>query len=562
MEKDIVQKFRDLSAVPESNEAFNKWLHLKDAFSFMKENATGDEVVLYGIGHCVFIHAVLAKTSAVTPPDVEDLLSWSFNASASWGVWTTLDDKEPSVSMCNPLDDERCKSVRGGEQLVFARDFEGRVNERSYYELLQKFACVSGLHFLSERNAYCRLNEQGDVEEVVRIIRTPKRGEEPGSTLITVRRNVIDRYAALTFDFTRFRPSDIPRWDSRKDKRVSAGNMHYRMSIQSERASYARGVHLIAPRVTKNDVARYFRDGDTEEKQYVSFIAHDWKNKCVREISCAPGKTANYFTQSDLPFETSPAFFRPDVLVRYKADSDKYSLRDRTLNCRGGWSLQSYDINEAGQVHAYICDLRHLPFEEQQHWKAYNEPPKAPISKRAFTNDFEGEWDTDYDPLDSLRHELHEWQEKGVPWWRVRNEKLLDQINYPVTTSADEWANELLLLDQLVVEGFDESWLKSQAQQLKRPLDIKWRSLRIVQECLIGLGFEEDHSKATLSPLQELHLLRSKLKGHASGNDATQIKQDLIKQHGSYKAHYRYLAQEADKAIRTIKEAFKPLRSK
>ena len=46
-----------------------------------------------------------------------------------------------------------------------------------------------------------------------------------------------------------------------------------------------------------------------EDRQYASFIAEDWKNRVIREISCAPGHTANYFTESDLPFELSPAFF-------------------------------------------------------------------------------------------------------------------------------------------------------------------------------------------------------------------------------------------------------------
>ncbi len=46
-------------------------------------------------------------------------------------------------------------------------------------------------------------------------------------------------------------------------------------------------------------------------------------------MSTAPGATANYFTESDLPFETTPAFFRPDVLLKYKFDSEKYTLESR-----------------------------------------------------------------------------------------------------------------------------------------------------------------------------------------------------------------------------------------
>ena len=100
-----------------------------------------------------------------------------------------------------------------------------------------------------------------------------------------------------------------------------------------------------------------------EEREHTSFIAQDWKNKRIAEISCAPGATANYFTESDLPFELSPAYFRPEVLSKYKADSQKYTLQDRSITCRGAWHLKTYDINEAGQVHTYLVYLRQLPMQ-------------------------------------------------------------------------------------------------------------------------------------------------------------------------------------------------------
>jgi hypothetical protein len=43
-------------------------------------------------------------------------------------------------------------------------------------------------------------------------------------------------------------------------------------------------------------------------------------------------------------------------------------------------AFEGIDVNEEGQIHAYIVDLRNLPYEERLHWKAYNEPPKAGIT--------------------------------------------------------------------------------------------------------------------------------------------------------------------------------------
>ena len=91
--------------------------------------------------------------------------------------------------------------------------------------------------------------------------------------------------------------------------------------------------------------------------------------------------------------------------------------------------------------------LNTLPYEEQLHWKQYNEAPRGPISKRAFTTDFQGSWATEYDPLQSLKSKLRKLHEEQVPWWNLRSGDLFDKTYYPVTTSPDEWADEILNLE-------------------------------------------------------------------------------------------------------------------
>jgi hypothetical protein len=153
-----------------------------------------------------------------------------------------------------------------------------------------------------------------------------------------------------------------------------------------------RGCQIIRPGISKQALIERETAPHDHGKQYASFLTLDWKNRVVREISCAPAATVNYFNESNLPFEIMPAFFRQEVLVKYKADPHKYRMTQRSISCRGSWT--------AGQVHAYLIDLRGLPFEEQLYWRAYNERPKAPISERAYETDFEDSWDLAYDPLD------------------------------------------------------------------------------------------------------------------------------------------------------------------
>jgi hypothetical protein len=217
---------------------------------------------------------------------------------------------------------------------------------------------------------------------------------------------------------------------------------------------------------------------------------------------------------------------------------------------------RTYDINEAGQVHTYLVYLRRLPYEEQLHWKAYNEQPKGPISKRAIRTDFEGSWDFEYDALNSIKEIVRELHSKQVPWWTLRSEKLIDQVHYPVTASADEWANEILLLDQLLVEGFETKWLRQKATSLGRTADAKFGSLKLVEECLVGAGFAQDDAQKIIAPLKTAHDLRSKLKGHASGKEAAAIRKQALKDHGSYQQHFRSLAAVCDEAVRVIAEEF------
>ena len=380
---------------------------------------------------------------------------------------------------------------------------------------------------------------------------------------MTIDRRILDEYMVLTdtvmvrtFDFTRYRPSQFGGWSRTPEPEyVTNDDMFFRIVIEAGHGSFMRGCQIVRPIVRKDEIFKRLTGGsDEEEKRYVSFIAHDWKNRVVSEISCAPSHTANYFTTSDLPYELSPAFFRPEVLSKYKADFEKYQLDDRSISCRGAWHLQTYDVNEVGQVHTYLVYLRNLPYEEQLYWRAHNERPKGPISKRAFVTDFEGKWDLEYDPLNSLKHAVRKLHKRDVPWWTLRSEDLLDRVHYPVTTSPDEWANELLYLDQLLVEGFEESWIRREAQSLGCKTNSKFGSLKLMEQYLIAVGVEEDRARKLIAPFQELHFLRTKLKGHAAGQEAANIRGQKISVYGSYKKHFEALCTECDESFQTITE--------
>ena len=105
-------------------------------------------------------------------------------------------------------------------------------------------------------------------------------------------------------------------------------------------------------------------------------------------------------------------------------------------------------------MHTYICYLAGLPFNEQLYWQSFNEWPKGNISKRAYQTDILGEFSTEDDPLAELKGQVQSLDRDPPVWWRPRGEALVEEALYPATDSIEEWGNEILALDQLVVEGF------------------------------------------------------------------------------------------------------------
>jgi hypothetical protein len=555
-----------LSKKPEfGSEEYKKWGEQDDFVQFLQTVPNLDEMVLYASAAHAFLYSVLVPTRLVTPPDADDLDRWSCNPFSSWGI-TVSGGRRSRVSLSPPLDHTGSRTLDRGEQIVFARRFDGRQEQRSYIEISPRLTHPFDLHYVPERSAYCRFDKHGDVEDVIRVEEIPFDNPGEHGRIVTVQRDILDEYMTMTsqtlvllFDSTRFEPKSFGGWPTQEvEYYTEHPEIWYHMGRSGGIASYLRGFQIIRSALTQKDLVERHGFGAASNRQYTTFIAHDWKHGIVRECSCDPKQLGNYFVQSDLPFEISPVFFRPEVLLKYKADSDKYEIQARSITCRNAWHLETYDVNDAGQVHTYLKYLSYLPYDEQLYWKSFNEPPKGPISKRAFRTDFEGSWNLHYDPLQNLKHILRELHAACMPCWKLRDEALTEKVHYPVTKSADEWAREIHALDKLLVEGFDTRQLRCRATLLGRTIDQAWKSLKLLQEVLRGLGKDDAEVQEAVGPLQELNFLRSKVSGHASGTEAKHIKARILKEYKTYSAHFRQLCARCDAAVRMLRTILGP----
>jgi len=383
MENDIRRKLLGLLTIPSKDSSYyDSWLKQADFIEFLEENAKEDHVIIYAsagydsVTACptsLFLYSILVPEADVSSPDVDDLLKWSINRETAWSMWEQGQD----VQIESSLKDNHSRSLSQGEHLLFTRSFEG-VRELNYYmEIKQKFSHICGIHHMPERKAWCRLDRHGNIEDVVREVEIPSSGEcRYRGRIILFNRDVLEAYAALNgmvlvrvFDFDRFCNYGNPDWKEEAKKSNNDQNIFY--GEDPGNSSYTRGVQIIPTTISKKEaVKRIYGDFNEGERQQEKFIvARDFENKEREKISYEDG----------MHFET--AFFRPEVLSKYKADLEKYDFEENYINCRGSWHLEFYDINEAGQVYAFLKHLSYLPHEEQLHWKQFNENPKAQIPR-------------------------------------------------------------------------------------------------------------------------------------------------------------------------------------
>jgi hypothetical protein len=554
-----IDSFFSLNAEPPTDPAeYRAWLNMADVGAFLADSTEGDVPVLI-INSRFFLYAAFVPRRKLGKRYVTDLLEWNLSVSAGWGYgygWNqTTGELEPFVGA--PLDGTGTRSLEGAEPVVFVRDiFES--SDSQYLELNQRFAHISNVHLVAQKQAYCQVDTNGDLKSVVTL------RKEPGNTLCTVTRDLLDFYMYLTdsvlvrvFEVNRFRDRPVrPEPATMRLVHDTDHDVHARLVLIDEHgpnlSSYLRGFQVIRNMRPVEEMQRRLRGEPVEGRQYATFLAFDFKHDEVRECSCDPEQLGNYFVESDLPFETSPAFFRPDVLNKYKLDPDKYTFGYRSITCRASWSLK-YDINEAGQVHAYLIDLARLPYQEQLHWKAANVPPEGSISERAFRNDFKGEWFSADDPLEDLKRHLIEFpkaeqQGREVAIWAASEDakaRGFPRLTYVVTESTKEWEDQILELNKVLVEGFKKPALKLAAKALGADDDTtaQFGTLRLLRFCLEKRGVEPEVINDSVGPLQELNDLRSA--GGVAHTGTRKVDQDQ-------REHYRALLRACDGAMESL----------
>ena len=553
--KKLIERISQLDKVPENVAEYAAWIKAEGHLALLQDNAQENELAIYASSNYTSIQSVLVSEDSFASINQDDLLDLTdiFSSCASYVETEGRDDIqiERGISFW-PL-----STFENARQLVFRRSFEGWSGEgRIYFEILQEYAHLTEIHWRPESGAYCRYDEHGELEHVVSVT---FEGSEGGATLISFKRGPLEQYLAASnsvlirkFDFTLLRQESFSGWpDGPESTFAKSNDFFYRQKIIDRYAGYTYGIQIVRPSRPKAETFSSLKGSWSGSKggKYVEFLAHDWRNQRITNISTDPSATTNYFQahKNSLPFEISPAFFKPDVLLKYKGDRDKYTISARKIRCRNAWELRGYDVNEAGQVHAYIRYLRELPYHEQQYWKSFNENPKTGISERAFRHDFKGEMVSIADPLDDVRLIARRWAESGLEWWKLREEGLLERVSTP-RTSRDEWAGAFKDLSKLIIEGFQVKAIRARLKKMNIAFEEDEKSLALMEKLF-------DDARR-LDGLRTVQLIRSKVDAHSRGSVAADLANKALQEHETYSAHFENVCRTVTDELKLIEQAF------
>jgi hypothetical protein len=544
--KQIIKCIKQLDEVPIEPDKFSEWIKAVKHLKLLQDNAHSDEVIIYASGDYTYVHTIVVPNSDLKNLKEGRLFNLNSNPYTSAASYVYGGGRN-DVWIERKIDSFDSEILKNASNLVFGRTFEGCNDEgRSYYELNQEYSHIAGIHWRVEHGAYIRFDDNGDIEHTVSISKLENDGKP--ISLVSFKWEPLEKYLAAAdsslvrmFDFTLLRRESFSGWPSGDEQTFSGKSIFYRQKVMEKQAAYTHGAQIISIRQKKEDIFKEMK-GETfgkNSKKYADFIIHDWRNKRTTKVSAKPTDTTNYFEaqSNSLPFELSPAFFRPEVLSKYKTDRDKYTVGERDIQCRASWRLQAYDINEAGQVFAYICYLRSLPYSEQQHWASFNEEPKAGISERAITNDFQGEFTTFISPLQQVLGSIRIWNNNNVYWWKLEEYSLLNNVSVPITSSRDEWSEAFMDLSKLIIEGFETKKIRKKLDEANLAYDKQEGSI-VLLEKLITKDLGEE---AKLPGLRTVQKIRSKVKGHSRNSEAKLIEKEVLTRHETFKSHFEYI---------------------
>lgn len=407
---------------------------------------------------------------------------------------------------------------RGGvEPLVLKREYYGA--SASTIELDQQFRLFHNLRHNVETGEYFKMHTDGTQVLAVKV-----EGKK-----VSVRTPLLRQYiAARQVDLLLFIDSvvlseestDLPdQTDFKTDRLI--GFLHYGGNRTSNGRFFTRylATKVITPGPRETCGLWPYESLDTNFPLFI--IGEDEMGQPIMH-TCNPDELADYFGKNaDAPHYLTPVHFRKEVLHKYYAHPELYTVDDCSLQCSGLWGV-SLDTELEDRVVVFLGDIgRDLPPGERDYWRGYMIAPDQDMSETYARRSFFGQFADPTSPDIRFRHIYTKankaWrQSKGWPLFREpqgTDAYMLKQLRLPLRDSQNEFEEALRLLAKLMSDAINE-------KELQKALPTKVeneKGISKLERYLIDSGYTS--ASRDISYLRRVQELRSKATAHLKGSD-------------------------------------------
>ena len=421
--------------------------------------------------------------------------------------------------------------LKNAYALTYRRQAEGRAEKDRYIELDQRLTIAEGLHWYPELKSWGRwTGETGAVEAFVVEGRYEERAGTTGGVVLVSKEIIASQLHEGGMELVQFIDgtwsTDVIRsnWTTEGEEFVQNEHLAYRRSATHGSWAWVRGVRRV-------DISGHVEEDveEASEESKIEFICwpylpHGDETTPVCRSKATDEALRSYFDPKDERcLQITPVFFRPEVLDKYMCAPERYEVTERSIHAKDAWYLETYDINDAGQVHTYLRYLGYLPLKEQQHWQSCNEKPCGKISDRAYTTDIAGDFGPE-SATDRLSGFARRQEQKTSKWWSVRNKKALER--YLPCTNGDAltlWKESIGLLHQVTVENLTTRYFQGDVAGTGKKAT--WGTLDWLRHWFHQQKVPQVNRDAVLGPLKELAHLRNTVFAHGrhAGEAAKQV---------------------------------------
>jgi hypothetical protein len=413
--------------------------------------------------------------------------------------------------------------TEGIRPLVVVRKFHGAWP--SYIELCEEFRHFHNLAEDHENQCLLDFDESGYKVEVAKISE-----HRVDIDFVYLRRFLAATQLHLAIYFESVRYSEICLDDVPENQRLlECRDTSSRYSLHVATCDFREGFlsfsRLLGKVIIPPPPIEECGEWPFDEKsmgQEVSFIIGVNPDGTPVEHTSNPDQLANYFgSNPGAPNYLTPVYFRREVLQKYCAEPERYSVEDGYLRCLELWGMQ-IDNSHSTHVVAFLGDLgRDLPYRERLHWKQYNVlPPRdAGLSgtcfRRSLLAQFVGPSSVDLIFRNEYQKLNTAWRDKfGWPLFLdpADEDKHIHTIHIPATESQRELDEQILWLAKLLVDSLNEAELVKGLPKVENEKGIgKFERFLESKKC--------PHTKEIVELLRDIQRLRSTSVAHRKGRD-------------------------------------------